>query len=180
MSIAYQNGVMPTNEWFNEIKEHVKFNGKTVLDVGCAEGVMCLLSLKEGAKSVNGIDEQMEMIERAEKLTEEYSNVLFIHGKTKDKIMVGNADIGIFSMIIHWIGMEEFLRLTKCFKTIVVIFRERNPGYQIPINGKWFPTLQELHSLMKEKGFRRNYSEVIMVQDSEKRISLAIYDKEKR
>src|SRR3990167_4201984 len=132
----YQNGVMPTNEWFEKIKAHVDFKDKSVVDYGCAEGIMSILAKDSGSFKVIGIDN---------KTYPYYEGVDFrqeVIGKQY------KADIKIFSMIIHWIGKEETQKQADS-KTVIYIFREANSGYNYPTNGCWFPIREELDKFMK-------------------------------
>lgn len=159
----YQNGVMPTNEWFKIINTHVDFNRKSVVDYGCAEGVMCELAKDAGASKVVGIDNKPIASTR--------TDIDFIQENIHGKY---NADIKIFSMIIHWIGKDEALRQTDS-EELVFIYREPNAGYNIPTHGSWFPTLNELRNLFK--GYRLVHEEALMEQDNNKKISIAIFRK---
>ncbi len=174
----YQNGVMPTNEWFEKIKAHVDFKGKNVIDFGCAEGVMSFLALKEGANSVIAIDNQPEMIEQVKFLTRDFDNIR-IDLKDLDEASFGieETDIGIFSMIIHWIGNEFLVMETMRMSKVVIIFRLANDGYAIPTNGIWFPTEEGLDNVMVD--FTKIHSEELMEQDNGKKIRLCIYDRKK-
>lgn len=169
-SVNYQNGVMPTDEWFEKIKAHVDFVSKVVIDFGAAEGIMSNLAVKAGAIWVKAVDNQVHFLPSPK--------VAFINMNIENFGYDKRVDVGIFSMIIHWVGKKELLRQAKNIDTLAIIFREKNPGYQIPINGKWFPTLKELTATLK--GFKLKHSEVLMEQDNNKRIILAIYDKKSK
>lgn len=156
---------MPTNEWFEKIAKHVDFKGKSVIDYGCAEGIMCKHAKQAGATYVLGIDNQQHF--------QPHEGVVFANEEIGVKQA---ADIKMFSMIIHWIGKDEFIKHADSSE-VVVIFREPNPGYQIPINGKWFPTLQELSVALN--GYSLIHNELLLEQDNNKRVTLAIYDRKK-
>ena len=164
----YQDGVMPTTEWFEKIKAYVIFKYKTVVDFGCAEGIMCKLAKEAGAYNVIGVDEQEHFIPS--------EGVQFMHKKITE-VEFRNYGIGIFSMIIHWIGKEEFIKHANNGKHIIVIFREKNDGYQIPTNGVWFPTQEELDKNLPL--FNKVHDDCIFEQDSGKKIRLAIYERKK-
>lgn len=157
---------MPTDEWFSKILKYVDFKGKSVIDYGCAEGRMCRLAKDAGARWVTGIDSEASF-ELAMDIDFELENI-------KD-YKPEKHDMGIFSMIIHWIGKEETVRQLPALNTAIIIFREPNEGYQIPQNGKWFPTLKELDKTLS--GFSRKHTEVLHTQDNNKTIRLAIYEK---
>lgn len=165
--MMYQNGVMPTNKWFEKIKAHVDFKEKKVIDIGCAEGIMSKLAKEAGASNVEAIDIKEEHFQPS-------GEVHFIHGKIEDNLWL-SGDVAILSMIIHWIGKEETLRQIQYQDTVVIIFREPNEGYQVPQNGVWFPTLKELSKTFK--GFKLKHTEKLMEQDNGKTIRLAIYEK---
>ena len=158
--MTYQNGVMPTDKWFEKVKIHVSFDGKSVVDYGCAEGEMCRLSKEAGAIKVTGIDHEHDP---------KHQGINFVNEKIGK---LYNADIKIFSMIIHWIGKEEFLRHLDA-KQIIVIYRTPSSGY-IEQNGIFFPTQEELDKLI---GVKPIYTELLMNQGEDKNIVLAIYDK---
>ncbi len=160
---------MPTDEWFEKIKAHVDFKDKFVIDYGCAEGIMCYLAREDGANHVIGVDNQGNY-------DASLSGIQFIHDYIEEYGTEIN-DIGIFSMIIHWVGDKEFRRLAVHSNEVVVVFREPNEGYQVPINGKWFPTEEELDQTMS--GFTKIHSEELMEQDNGKKIRLCIYDRKK-
>lgn len=166
----YQNGVMPTNEWFEKIKAHVDFKGKCVVDFGAAEGIMSQLAVESGAIWVKAVDNQFHFIPSPK--------VAFINVNIENFSYDKKVDVGIFSMIIHWIDRKELLRQAKNIDTLAIIFREPNEGYQIPQNGKWFPTLEELNKTLN--GFNLKHTEELMEQDNGKTIRLAIYDSKKR
>lgn len=165
--MKYQNGVMPTNEWFSKVQQYVDFKGKTVVDIGCAEGVMAKLAKQAGASNVQAIDNQEEHFEPSD-------GVEFTHGKIENHLWL-SGDIMILSMIIHWIGEKETLRQIENQNTLVIIFREKNHNYEIPTNGVWFPTLEELTNTLK--GFKLKHHELLMVQNEDQNIILAIYVK---
>lgn len=154
---------MPTDEWFKKIQAHIDFKGKSVIDYGCAEGRMCELAKDADANRVVGIDEHPVASTR--------KDIEFIQQKINGRH--DHFDIKIFSMIIHWIGKEEFINQLKYSKTIVVIYRTPSSGY-IEQNGIFFPTQEELDKIV---GVKPIHTELLMNQGEDKDIVLAIYDK---
>jgi len=172
----YQNGVMPTDEWFEKIKAHVDFKGKTVFDYGCAEGIMCKLASEAGAKRVTGIDNQFDKVDKARELTKNCEGVDILGCSIRQVIPLKLGHyIPIFSMIIHWIGKEEFIRLSYNAETIIVVYRTPSSGYEQQ-NGIWFPTQEELDELI---GVKPIHTEHLLNQGEDKNIVLSIYDKTK-
>ena len=171
-------GVFPTLEWFDYINEVVPFVGNSVLDVGCAEGMMSLLAARAGARFVTGIDRSEEKTDSARQLQNawHFSNVRFIHCNADEFLCNDdNFDIVIASMILHWLdGYSGALRklADRANKYLVVIFRERNSHY-LSEHGRWFPSLTEVSDALGDCALIR--SEHIATQDHGKRILLAIY-----
>ena len=153
---------MPTDEWFKKIQAHIDFKDKSVIDYGCAEGRMCELAKDAGASKVVGIDEHPVASTR--------KDIEFVLQRIEGK---HGFDIKIFSMIIHWIGKEEFINQLNYSKQIVVIYRTPSSGY-IEQNGIFFPTQEELDKLV---GVKPIHTELLMNQGEDKNIVLAIYDK---
>lgn len=170
-----EKGVFPTLDWFKAIKPHVDFKDKYVIDFGCCDGVLSILSKKEGAEKVSGIEHEQEKLTHASHLAKGL-DITWVLEDIK-KLPTGKFDIGIFSMIIHWIGKGEVKRWIPFADTFIYIYRQANVFYDHPDNGYWFPTQEELDIFMK--GFSRKHSELLMEQDNNKKIVLAIYEKNK-
>lgn len=180
---SIETGVFPTLEWFDEISKIVDWNGKSVIDLGCAEGMFSVLAMQKGAKRAIGIDVNPDMILKAKRLHEEYGLPHIIYqSKAESYYPLELHDIIIFSMILHWMDnvYYHFKRLTDCVKdTVICIYRTRNASYKIPDNGKWFPTKNELDVLAVTVGFKNVYTRCLLTQDNDKEIYLSIYRKYK-
>lgn len=176
-------GAFPTLEWIKEISDVVDWNGKSVLDVGCAEGMYCVVALKEGSSRVVGLDVNPNMIVKAKNLHMEYDFEPSIYlSKAESYYPLENFDILIFSMVLHWMDdvHYHFRRLANSVKDLIVcVYRTRNPSYQIPINGKWFPALRrdlsEMDVLAITKGFKKIHHRLLLTQDNNKEVYLSIY-----
>jgi len=174
--ITREKGSFPTDKWFEKIASYVDFLNKKVIDYGCSTGMLSILAAYDGA-TVLGIDNEKKHIEKAIKLSNEWGgHAYFAHKEIKDMEYPTNHDISLFSMIAHWIGKEEVERIIKHTESVLIfIYRPKNDHYQIPENGTWFPTQEELDKVCKD--FEKIHTEVLQVQDNDKKIVLAIYEK---
>lgn len=78
--------------------------GKTVLDLGCAEGLISREFAKAGASLVLGIEVIKEFVDKAVELCRGYSNVSFMVANLDDKIkspVINKYDIVLALAIIH-------------------------------------------------------------------------------
>ncbi|PRD24245.1 UNVERIFIED_CONTAM: prmt1 [Trichonephila clavipes] len=79
------------------------FRGKTVLDIGCGTGILCMFAAKAGASKVIGI-ECSGIVEHAENITKENNLdhiITIVKGKVEDvEIPVEKVDI----IISEWMG----------------------------------------------------------------------------
>lgn len=173
-----RRGVFDTPYWYDRMRSHVEVKDKALLDVGCNLGMFGIRALQDGASFVEGIDHDTGVITEAMEIARGYA----LGGSSLRHVSVEmykpkrDFDIILFSMIIHWIGKVQFLRLVGYAKdTVVVIFRSKNDGYSIPANGKWFPTLDSLSQWLH--GFKLKHNEVLLEQDNNKKIILAVYEK---
>lgn len=173
-------GAFNTLEWFSHITKKVDFKDKDVVDYGCAEGVMSLLAKKSGARKVTGIDKDAERIQQAVDLAIKHKLDFSFYNQSLCEQKI-HADIGIFSLIIHWLDdPQKDLRglLRRIDETAVILFREKNSGYQKQ-NGNWFPTLEELDTYMKSCSFTCSYTKLLQTQDNGKNIYLKVFKRTK-
>eukprot|EP00467_Chlorarachnion_reptans_P017442 CAMPEP_0114513164 /NCGR_PEP_ID=MMETSP0109-20121206/15405_1 /TAXON_ID=29199 /ORGANISM="Chlorarachnion reptans, Strain CCCM449" /LENGTH=192 /DNA_ID=CAMNT_0001692981 /DNA_START=85 /DNA_END=660 /DNA_ORIENTATION=+ len=79
------------------------FKGKTVLDIGCGTGILCMFAAKAGAKKVFGI-ECAEIYHKAKKIVEDngfQDTITLIKGKVEEiTLPVDSVDI----IISEWMG----------------------------------------------------------------------------
>lgn len=177
-------GVFPTLDWFREINRSINFDEKTVLDLGCGSGMYSLLAKRAGASEAVGVDESLARCEEFKALFNEYGLPGRVHClRVEDTGFDKNYDIVLCNMILHWIDdtVGEFRRIADATNNyLVVIFREANDCYQIPLGGKWFTTEGELTTLAASCGFDRINCILLRVQDNNKRILLMIFKRVKR
>lgn len=87
------------------LKQALKLaKGKTVLDLGCAEGLISREFAKAGASLVLGIEVIKEFVNDAVELCKNYSNVSFILANLDDKVrkpVINKYDIVLALAIIH-------------------------------------------------------------------------------
>jgi 2-polyprenyl-3-methyl-5-hydroxy-6-metoxy-1,4-benzoquinol methylase len=103
--------------------------GKSVLDLGCAEGLISREFLKAGAKSVTGIDIMKTYIAVAVKLCKDFTNAKFIHSDLNAYIRSSNRkkyDVVLALAIIHKAKKpNDFLKLAigSCNPSGVIVIR---------------------------------------------------------
>lgn len=171
-----QDGAFPTEDWFSAIRETVSFVDRTVLDVGCSEGVMSALALEAGASFVSAIDASESKVEAAKRTLSRFPEHKWAatECRAEDLGYMTSADVVIASMVLHWTeNPAEIVNRLASFanRKLVVIFRSDNEGY-LPSHGNWFPTLNEL---MHEVGHPLLDYQELMEQDSGKLICLAVF-----
>lgn len=177
-----RRGVFNTPEWFKIINEHVNFKGRSVADFGCAEGVLSLLALKNGAASACLVDHDPNRCRAAQDLmAEHYAKNYMVACAPAESFTEEDApksDIVILSMIIHWLenpAQETALLANKARRHAVIIYRAPNRAYATE-HGHWFPSQRVLDALLA--GFNRIHRQVLETQDNGKEIILAIYQRE--
>lgn len=163
-------GTMDTERWFAALLRGIDGPLGTVLDVGCAEGVMCVLAARAGATEVLGIglhdDRMFAAIEAASheprvRIREQMASA---HDERHTTV--------IFSMMAHWLGRDETGRFARlATRNFGVIFRTANDHYE-PENGHWFPTLAEMDATVR--GVRTSET-LLMTQDHGKETWAATY-----
>lgn len=117
-------------EQWRIISEHVDFDGKTVLDLGCGYGDLLWRAWRAGAKYCLGIDESKEIFtyhleKRIEHNTGPYfRRILIAEYSRLDRGSYNNADVTIcFSVLpyvdnpvtlLHWIRRHSTQALIEC------------------------------------------------------------------
>lgn len=163
-------GTMPTEDWFRALTDGVEGPLGDVLDVGCAEGVMCVLAAQAGATWVTGIGLHDDRMAAALTATEPYTNIEIreqaasAHDERHDTV--------VFSMMAHWLGPDETRRFASLARRwFLIVFREANDHYA-PENGSWFPTFEELDAVISGV---RVHEQLVLEQDHGKRTWAAVY-----
>lgn len=163
------DGTFDTQAWFDELLKGVSGPLGSVLDVGAAEGVMCLLAAQHGATRVTGFGLHDDRMAEARRLN--HPNILIRECEARD--WTEPADTIIYSMMAHWLGKSETARFARLAdRWFLVIYRPPNEHYQQPINGTWFPTLAELDEVV---GGIRTHDAVLVRQDRGKTIHAVTY-----
>lgn len=171
MSDRYQEpGAMPTRAWFAALLRGIDGPLGDVLDVGCAEGVMCILATEAGAGSVLGIGLHPDGMAAARADTAAYPNI-----EIREQDATAHDESHrtvVFSMMAHWLGPDETARFARlATRNFAVVFRTAN-DYYAPSNGTWFPTLAEMDAVV---GGVRTHEELVLTQDSGKEVWAATY-----
>lgn len=164
-------GTFPTAEWFAALLRGIDGPLGTVLDVGCAEGVMSVMAAQAGG-IVDGIDTNLERLDAAYQQAVAAGVVINLWARPSTYWNKPRRTV-ILSMIAHWVGREETCRLAGLAqRNVAVIFRLANDHYSIPENGTWFPTLAELDETISGV---RTHEELLLTQDSDKQVWAATY-----
>ena len=72
-TIGDNHGVRDMEYRYEIMKLPKSFEGKTVVDIGCSVGAICIEAKKRGAKRVVGIDYKKETVNVAKKVASEYN-----------------------------------------------------------------------------------------------------------
>lgn len=118
-----------------------RMEGQTVLDVGCAEGVISEICYTSGAESVYGVDVRPEAVVNARKNCPRgtFSNVDVRHWTPPDKY-----DIVLFLGVYHHLPDSHSSTLQKFVKTARKYFAIRTPKH---------PDIPELNLVHEVAGF---------------------------
>jgi len=161
---------MPTEAWFASLMRGSDGRLGSVVDIGCAEGEMCALAVKAGAGPVVGIGLHDDRMRASRALA---AAVGFEVREQAAADFSEPFDTVIYSMMAHWLGRDETARISRLArKWFLAVFRDPNPGYQMPANGTWFPTLDEWDETIRGV---RTHDEVVLEQDHGKTIRAATY-----
>ncbi|PWN21416.1 S-adenosyl-L-methionine-dependent methyltransferase [Microstroma glucosiphilum] len=96
-TLAYRNAIMNN--------PHL-FKGKTVLDVGCGTGILCMFAAKAGAKKVVGVD-MSNIIDQAKVIVEKngFGDVItLVKGKLEEVDLGLGPDGKVDVIISEWMG----------------------------------------------------------------------------
>lgn len=161
---------MPTGAWFAALLAGIDGPLGDTLDVGCAEGVMCILATEAGADGVLGIGLHDDRMASALDATAPYPTI-----EIREQAASAHDEphrTVIFSMMAHWLGRDETARFARlATRNFAVIFRTANDHYA-PDNGSWFPTLYEMDDTV---GGVRTHEELVLTQDHGKEVWAATY-----
>lgn len=96
------------------------FKGKTVLDVGCGTGILCMFAAKAGAKKVIGVD-MSNIIDQAKIIVEKngFGDVIHLVKGKLEEVDLGLAEGEKFDVIIsEWMGY--FLLYESMLDTVLM------------------------------------------------------------
>lgn len=91
--------------WDN-IKDLVKWHGKTVLDIGTFHGYFCFKALEAGAKDVIGIDKNPDVIATTKMINAELGTSASFFNNTANS-MLPSADIILVLNVFHHIQEQD-------------------------------------------------------------------------
>jgi SAM-dependent methyltransferase len=164
-------GVMDTERWFTALLAGIDGPLGDVLDVGCAEGIMCALAADAGAEHVLGIGLHDDRMAAALEIASRHPNI-DIREQEAREYETSHRTV-LFSMMAHWLGPDETARFASlATRNFAIVFRAANDHYAIPENGTWFPTLAELDAVV---GGVRTSETLLLTQDNDKEVWAATY-----
>lgn len=108
-----------------------RMDGLTVLDVGCAEGIISKICYESGAKSVCGIDNRPEAIKMARENCPEGT---FINADVRQWQPPSSYDIVLFLGVYHHLPDSKEVTLMKFMKVARKYFAVRTPKHpEVPL-----------------------------------------------
>jgi predicted RNA methylase len=143
--------------------DHCK--GKTVLDLGCAEGLIGKAFAKAGARCVLGVDNLADHIkvarEQCNGLPMEFtvaSLEAFINTPLPDPFAVGKYDIVLALGVSHKLqSPRNGIELAARYSKDLVLFRRGLRQTDGVIRSKHFANSVDQHELMRELGFEMDH-----------------------
>ena len=131
-----------------------------------------MLALASGATDVLGIGLHDDRMVAARNLADRLGGLVAIR-EMRAADLDERADTIIYSMMAHWLGRAETLRIAALAnRWFLVVFRLANENYARPQNGTWFPTLEEFDGVVR--GIR-THEELLLTQDNDKQVWAATY-----
>lgn len=133
-------GLAGAGEWKTLESMLPDFKDKRVLDLGCGFGWHCDYAIKNGAKTVTGVDISENMLKVAKDKTN--SNINYIHMPIEDIALHDNSfDVVISSLALHYINSFDDI-VNKVSDCLVqggdFVFSVEHPVFTAYGTGDWY------------------------------------------
>ncbi|MCA1040436.1 methyltransferase domain-containing protein [Bacillus infantis] len=163
--------------WIETVGKEIDLRGKRVLDIGCGGGIYSRALADMGAAYVTGLDFSRELLAAADRASEGYPQIEFVHGNAYETGREEEAyDLVLERAVIHHLDQLP-AAFAECFRVLrpggFCLIQDRTPedcllpGSSTHIRGYFFekfPALAEkeisrrynsaaVHSALKKAGF---------------------------
>jgi len=133
-------------------------SGKTILDLGCAEGCISREFAKAGAKRVLGIELLETHLLVAKMICKDYPQIEFIHSHLDDYVLnltsFPRYDIVLALSVIHKLKDPALpLRFAAQSAKSLLVFRPPARLYKGMVRSKHSKTAVDVAAVMREEGF---------------------------
>lgn len=125
----FTKSLSEANKFWSRFPEKIHFNKKTVLDIGCGDGALCIDIASKGAKKIIGIDINNEIIDFAVKnLYYNFHNLKnIVEFKIGDVSSLSSSEK--FDIIVSRSAFEHILNPAECLKGIKLRLKPGGKAY---------------------------------------------------
>jgi SAM-dependent methyltransferase len=117
--------------FWGRFPDNISFNGKSVLDIGCGDGALCIDIARKGAKKVIGIDTNKAIIEFAkDNLDQNFPELKhIIEFKVNSVGELPHYETSGFDIITSKSAFEHILNPAECLKDISLRLNSGSKAY---------------------------------------------------
>ncbi|MFA5033363.1 MAG: class I SAM-dependent methyltransferase [bacterium] len=126
----FKRSITEVPTFWGRFPGNISFTGKTVLDIGCGDGALCIDIARKGAKKVIGIDTNKAMIEFAEgNLDQNFPELKHIIEFRATSIAELPNETSGFDIITSKSAFEHILDPAECLKEIKLRLNPDSKAY---------------------------------------------------
>ncbi len=151
-TVQFPVGVVPGRRSGGRVLP-VLVRGKTVLDIGCCDGMMSVAALHAGATSVVSVDRDLRSTTWQLRNAWGYANRMDIRVLNADDLEVQDVDMVFAFSVIQHIGLRNFVRLTEGRECVLETHHE---GAELPDSGHEWERLGHTQYSVAEPDRRRD------------------------